>query len=42
MLKGSDNIITFYTKRYGNNPLVIQGAGYVLFLGRMPKTPLID
>lgn len=26
-LKGSDNIIAFYTKRYGNNPLIIQGAG---------------
>lgn len=26
-LKGSDNIISFYTKRYGSNPLVIQGAG---------------
>ena len=28
-LKGSDNIISFYTKRYGANPLIIQGAGYV-------------
>lgn len=27
MLKGSDNIISFYTKRYGNSPLIIQGAG---------------
>ncbi|KAK5734421.1 Homoserine dehydrogenase [Elasticomyces elasticus] len=26
-LKGSDNIINFYTKRYGANPLIIQGAG---------------
>ncbi|KAI1004055.1 Homoserine dehydrogenase [Podosphaera aphanis] len=26
-LKGSDNIINFYTKRYGKSPLVIQGAG---------------
>lgn len=26
-LKGSDNIFTFYTKRYGASPLVIQGAG---------------
>lgn len=26
-LKGSDNIISFYTKRYGANPLIIQGAG---------------
>ena len=26
-LKGSDNIISFYTKRYGNNALIIQGAG---------------
>ncbi|KAK5117958.1 hypothetical protein LTR62_004002 [Meristemomyces frigidus] len=26
-LKGSDNIINFYTKRYGFNPLIIQGAG---------------
>lgn len=26
-LKGSDNIISFHTKRYGNNPLIIQGAG---------------
>ena len=26
-LKGSDNIISFYTKRYGSNPLIIQGAG---------------
>ena len=28
-LKGSDNIISFYTKRYGSNPLIIQGAGWV-------------
>ncbi|POS87889.1 homoserine dehydrogenase [Erysiphe pulchra] len=27
MLKGSDNIISFYTKRYGNSPLIVQGAG---------------
>ncbi|PGH18046.1 homoserine dehydrogenase [Helicocarpus griseus UAMH5409] len=26
-LKGSDNIISFYTERYGKNPLIIQGAG---------------
>jgi homoserine dehydrogenase len=26
-LKDSDNIISFYTKRYGGNPLIIQGAG---------------
>ncbi|KAF8541046.1 homoserine dehydrogenase [Trichophaea hybrida] len=26
-LKGSDNIISFYTERYGNNPLIVQGAG---------------
>ncbi|KAL6719008.1 Homoserine dehydrogenase [Lecanora helva] len=26
-LKGSDNIVSFYTKRYGDNPLVVQGAG---------------
>jgi homoserine dehydrogenase len=26
-LNGSDNLICFYTKRYGANPLVIQGAG---------------
>ncbi len=26
-LKGSDNIISFYTKRYGSHPLIIQGAG---------------
>ncbi|KAK7205519.1 homoserine dehydrogenase-domain-containing protein [Myxozyma melibiosi] len=26
-LKGSDNVIAFYTKRYGKNPLIIQGAG---------------
>lgn len=26
-LKGSDNIINFYTERYGKLPLVIQGAG---------------
>ncbi|GAP87025.1 putative homoserine dehydrogenase [Rosellinia necatrix] len=26
-LKGSDNIISFYTRRYGGNPLIIQGAG---------------
>jgi homoserine dehydrogenase len=26
-LKGSDNIINFYTERYGSNPLIIQGAG---------------
>ncbi|KHJ33673.1 putative homoserine dehydrogenase [Erysiphe necator] len=27
MLKGSDNIISFYTKRYRDSPLIIQGAG---------------
>jgi homoserine dehydrogenase len=26
-LKGSDNIISFYTKRYGDLPLIVQGAG---------------
>lgn len=26
-LKGSDNIISFFTKRYGANPLIVQGAG---------------
>jgi homoserine dehydrogenase len=26
-LKGSDNIISFYTKRYGDRPMIIQGAG---------------
>lgn len=26
-LKGSDNIISFYTKRYGTNPLIVQGGG---------------
>lgn len=26
-LKGSDNIVSFYTERYGANPLVVQGAG---------------
>ncbi|KAK6505362.1 hypothetical protein TWF481_007268 [Arthrobotrys musiformis] len=26
-LKGSDNIIAFYTKRYGDRALIIQGAG---------------
>ena len=26
-LKGSDNLICFYTRRYGANPLVVQGAG---------------
>jgi len=26
-LKGSDNIISFHTKRYGTKPIIIQGAG---------------
>ena len=26
-LKGSDNIISFSTKRYGANPLIVQGSG---------------
>ncbi|KAI9699905.1 MAG: hypothetical protein M1820_006967 [Bogoriella megaspora] len=26
-LKGSDNIFSFYTKRYGDQPLIVQGAG---------------
>lgn len=39
-LKGSDNIISFYTKRYGSNPLIIQGAGYVTsFLSLFRTTP---
>lgn len=40
-LKGSDNIIAFHTKRYGPNPLIIQGAGYVNFLSIIPTTPLL-
>ena len=28
-LRGSDNIINFYTERYGDRPLTIQGLGYV-------------
>ena len=32
-LKGSDNIINFYTKRYGDNPLIIKGAGEVTAMG---------
>ena len=27
-LQGSDNIIAFHTKRYGERPLIVQGAGY--------------
>jgi homoserine dehydrogenase len=27
VLKGSDNMISFYTKRYPNTPLIVQGAG---------------
>lgn len=26
-LRGSDNVISFFTERYGANPLVVQGAG---------------
>ena len=26
-LEGSDNIVSFYTERYGDNPLVVRGAG---------------
>ncbi|OGM48986.1 homoserine dehydrogenase [Aspergillus bombycis] len=26
-LQGSDNIISFYTKRYSDNPLIVQGVG---------------
>lgn len=26
-LKGSDNVISIYTKRYGSNPMIVQGAG---------------
>ncbi|KAB8217104.1 homoserine dehydrogenase [Aspergillus novoparasiticus] len=26
-LQGGDNVISFYTKRYGDNPLIVQGAG---------------
>jgi homoserine dehydrogenase len=26
-LKGSDNIVNFYTKRYGDRPLIVQGTG---------------
>lgn len=26
-LKGSDNIIAFYTERFSQSPLIIQGAG---------------
>ncbi|KAI9889420.1 MAG: hypothetical protein M1814_005356 [Vezdaea aestivalis] len=26
-LQGSDNVVSFYTKRYGKNPMIIQGAG---------------
>ena len=26
-LEGSDNLVCFYTERYGENPLVVRGAG---------------
>ena len=26
-LKGSDNIVLFYTNRYKNQPLIVKGAG---------------
>lgn len=26
-LRGSDNLVGFWTERYGENPLVVQGAG---------------
>ena len=26
-LRGSDNITNFYTRRYGDRPLIVQGAG---------------
>lgn len=26
-LEGSDNIVSFYTERYGDHPLVVRGAG---------------
>ena len=26
-LEGSDNIVSFYTERYGDSPLVVRGAG---------------
>ena len=26
-LEGSDNLVSFYTERYGENPLVVRGAG---------------
>ncbi len=26
-LRGSDNLVEFWTERYGDNPLVVQGAG---------------
>ncbi|KAI4166159.1 MAG: hypothetical protein LQ342_000045 [Letrouitia transgressa] len=28
-LKGSGNFVSFYTQRYGSDPLIVQGAGYV-------------
>jgi homoserine dehydrogenase len=31
-LKGSDNLIGFYTERYGTRPLVVQGAGAGTYL----------
>ena len=27
LLKGSDNYFEIYTESYGNNPIIIQGAG---------------
>ncbi|KAL9612641.1 MAG: hypothetical protein Q9167_002768 [Letrouitia subvulpina] len=27
-LKGSGNFVSFYTERYGSDPLIVQGAGY--------------
>lgn len=29
-LQGSDNIVAFHTERYGDRPLIIQGAGYAI------------
>jgi homoserine dehydrogenase len=31
-LQGSDNIIAFYTERYGERPVIVQGAGYILWV----------
>lgn len=38
-LKGSDNVVAFYTQRFSSSPLIVQGKSAVFFITHIIETP---